>query len=72
MVKSTFFPEYPNDIEMTDLSTAGVTAYSAADPVHVNPGVMVNSNQLMDTPPVADFLFLLSSIEDFKSYYGKS
>ncbi len=74
MVKSSFFPEYPIDVEMTDLqhSAAGVTAYSAADPVHVNPGVMVNSNQLMDTPPVADFLFLLSSIEDFKSYYGKS
>ena len=47
--------EYPEDVEMA--KSAGVIDANAQDPD--------------GSPPISDFIFLISSIEDFYSYYSK-
>ncbi len=60
MVETTSPNEYPNDDEMTPAVVVN------------HPGVTAVEEQLNGSPPVADFLFLISSIEDFISYYRKA
>jgi len=55
--------EYPIDVEMTTAAGNTNQQVIAADEQ--------DQKNNAGSPPVSDFLFLISSIEDFYSYYSK-
>lgn len=65
MVTKPYTSESSNDVEMAP------AAVVVDHPSDMNL-IAVEEHQLNGSPPVADFLFLVSSIEDFYSYYSKA